>query len=193
MENHSNRILIHTCCAPCSAGALLHLKDQFDITFFFYNPNIFPESEYEKRRDEMIRISEKEDFPLLIGSFDHDKWKSTASQWADEPEKGKRCLWCYKERLIETAIHAKMNDFKFFATTLTLSPHKDADAINKIGNEVAKEYDIEYVETNLKKKGGHGYSIEYSKENNLFRQNYCGCEFSKAATQVRNKQESPSE
>jgi predicted adenine nucleotide alpha hydrolase (AANH) superfamily ATPase len=189
MENRSNRLLIHCCCAPCSSAALLHLKERFELTFFFYNPNIFPKDEYEKRKEEIIRISEKENIPLIIGNYNHIKWLKSASIWEDEPEKGRRCIFCYNERLTETAIYSDLNGFDFFSSTLTLSPHKDADIINKLGNEISKKYSVNYFETNLKKKGGYDYSIRYSKENCLFRQNYCGCELS----QHKKRQESPKE
>ncbi|MBQ8451468.1 MAG: epoxyqueuosine reductase QueH [Clostridia bacterium] len=179
------RILLHSCCAPCSTAVLERLiRDKFQITILYYNPNIYPEAEYIKRKNEEIRyisILMKKNPGLTIDMIDTDyeseKFYEAVKGLENEPEGGARCPVCYKLRLEKTAKIAKEKGFDIFGTTLTVSPYKDADKINAIGLALSKKYEIDYLVSNFKKQNGYQRSIELSKENQIYRQCYCGCEF----------------
>ena len=174
------RLLLHSCCAPCSSTCLERLKEHFQITVLYYNPNIDEEAEYEKRKAEQIRFLKETGWADIL-DCDHDAeaFAKMSKGLEEEPERGKRCYLCYALRLEKTAELAKANGFSYFATTLTLSPHKNAEWLNKIGEEVGGRYALNYLYTDFKKKGGYYRSIELSDEYGLYRQDFCGCKFSK--------------
>lgn len=200
IENQNIRptLLVHSCCAPCSSYVLEYLNNYFNITVLYYNPNIFPETEYLKRKSEQIRfINEKFSKSNLINDkknasvkfmdcdYDNNVYNTSVKGFGKEPEGGKRCEICFKLRLEKTAKLAKENKFDYFVTTLTISPLKNAELLNSIGEEYSKKYDIPYLLSDFKKKEGYKRSIQLSKEYNLYRQNFCGCVYSKAEAEKR--------
>ena len=183
------KLLLHSCCAPCSSACLERLVGHFQITVFYYNPNIDEESEYEKRKAEQIRFLKETGYAEIL-DCDHDKaaFEEIAAGYENEPEKGKRCYRCYNLRLDRTAQVAKLGGYDYFATTLTLSPHKNAEWLNELGFLAGENYGVQYLPSDFKKKNGYRRSIELSKEYGLYRQDFCGCKFSKAARQVRGEE-----
>ena len=181
--NEGSTLLLHACCAPCSSSVLELLGNVFKVTILFYNPNITEEKEYFMRLGEIKRfISEfKTKYPisLIEGRYVPDEFFDIASGLENEKERGPRCFKCYKLRLEETAKIAENNDFDYFATTLTLSPYKNSDWINAIGQELNKEYTSQYLYSDFKKNNGYKRSIELSSIYDLYRQDYCGCIYSK--------------
>ena len=171
--------LLHSCCAPCITHPIQHLRDEFHVTAFFYNPNIHPREEYAARRDEAERLAEKWSFPFLLGEYDVDEWFERVKGYEEESEGEFRCEICYRMRLEKTVQMAKSREFAFFGTTLSISPHKKATVINRIGKELEKVYGIEYYEADFKKKDGFKISCRISDEEGLYRQSYCGCVFSR--------------
>lgn len=173
-------ILLHSCCAPCSSTCLERLKEQFEISVLYYNPNIDDKEEYEKRKAEQVRFLELTGSGTLV-DCEHDKesFSKMSQGLENEPERGKRCYLCYELRLRETARVAKELGFSWFCTTLSLSPYKNADWLNEIGVRVGKEYGVNYLVSDFKKRGGYLRSVEISDEYGLYRQDFCGCEFSK--------------
>ncbi len=176
-------LLLHSCCAPCSSYVLEYLSQYFEITVFYYNPNITEEPEYRKRVAEVKRlISEMPcHYPVrfLEGPYDPERFLEIARGLEDAPEGGARCNRCFRLRLSETAKAAKAGNFDFFTTTLTISPLKNAPLLNEIGEEMALLYGTAFLNSDFKKKGGYQRSIVLSKEYGLYRQDYCGCVFSK--------------
>lgn len=176
-------LLLHSCCAPCSSYVIEYLSQYFKITVFYYNPNISPEDEYIFRSSEQKRlISEmKTNYPVSYIDEDYNctKFYDAVKGFEKEPEGGKRCEICFKLRLERTAEKAASENFDYFATTLTISPLKNAQLINSIGCELADKYSVKWLPSDFKKKGGYKRSIELSKIYELYRQNYCGCVFSK--------------
>ena len=174
--------LLHSCCAPCSSYVLEYLSDYFEITVFYYNPNIFPESEYTKRilEQQMLIQDMKVKYPIsfLAGSYERDKFYEIAAGLEHLKEGGERCFKCYELRLEEAAKIAQEGEFDYFTTTLSISPMKNAEKLNEIGNKVGAKYGVSYLQSDFKKKNGYKRSIELSKEFGLYRQDYCGCEFS---------------
>ncbi len=181
-EQHIPKLLLHSCCAPCSSYVLEYLSDYFEITVFYYNPNIFPENEYTKRiLEQQTLIHEmKTKYPIsfIAGNYDRELFYEAAKGLEHLKEGGERCFKCYELRLRETARIAKECDYDYFTTTLSISPLKNADKLNQIGNAIANEYGLRYLQSDFKKKNGYKRSIELSKEYGLYRQDYCGCEFS---------------
>jgi len=173
------KLLLHICCSGCGAYISRLLEQDYKVILYFYNPNIFPQAEYNKRLKEINIITKKLGLNIIIGEYNHDKWLKLIKGYEKEPEKGKRCLICYQNRLEATAKKAKEKKFAYFATTLTVSPHKDAQAINKIGNNLAKKLGVKFLDKDFKKKDGHKKSVEASRRLGLYRQDYCGCEYSK--------------
>lgn len=175
-------LLLHTCCAPCSSYCIEYLSSYFNITVLYYNPNIYPESEYLHRKAEQIRlISEmKTKYPVkfIDCDFESEKFYETAKGLENCREGGERCFKCYRLRLTKAAKIASENGFDWFTTSLTISPLKNAQKINEIGVELAEKYGVKFLLSDFKKKEGFKRSIELSKEYNLYRQNYCGCEYS---------------
>ena len=176
------KLLLHSCCAPCSSYVLEYLSDYFEITVFYYNPNIFPESEYTKRilEQQMLIQDMKVKYPIsfLAGSYEREKFYEIAAGLEHLKEGGERCFKCYELRLEEAAKIAQEGEFYYFTTTLSISPMKNAEKLNEIGNKVGAKYGVSYLQSDFKKKNGYKRSIELSKEFGLYRQDYCGCEFS---------------
>ena len=171
-----------SCCAPCSSYVLEYLSEYFKITIFYYNPNIYPESEYTKRILEQQKLIRDMKFrypvSFLAGKYDKEKFYEMAAGMEDLKEGGTRCMKCYELRLTETARQAVAGEFDYFTTTLSISPMKNAQKLNEIGVRVGEEYGVKYLVSDFKKKNGYKRSIELSKEYGLYRQDYCGCEFS---------------
>ena len=180
--NGNNKLLLHSCCAPCSSAVLERLASFFQITIFYYNPNINSEAEYQKRILELKRFltsfPTKYPIELVEGRYDPKEFYDIARGLEEEPERGKRCFRCYQLRLEETAKMASELGYAYFATTLTLSPHKNAKWINEIGEELDQKYTSTYLYSDFKKKNGYQRSIELSREYDLYRQDYCGCVYS---------------
>ena len=191
MKNYEEgtKLLLHACCAPCSSAVLERLASYFEITIFYYNPNITEKEEYDKRVEELKRllsiIKPKYKVSLIEGRYNPNDFLKIAKGLEEEPERGKRCYKCYQLRLEETAKIAEQLDFPLFATTLTLSPHKNSNWLNEIGEDLNKKYQTTYLYSDFKKKNEYKRSIELSKEYNLYRQDYCGCIYSK----IKNKEE----
>lgn len=177
----NKKLLLHSCCAPCSTACIERLKEFFDITVYYYNPNIDTDVEYQKRLLEQIRYCDALGIKVISDGYLGDEFLSNVVGLEHEKEGGIRCEKCFYLRLKKTAKKAKENDFDLFMTTLTVSPLKNADLINKIGKEIETEEKIEYLVSDFKKKDGYKRSIELSKEKDLYRQNYCGCKFSKSS------------
>lgn len=181
-EGRVPSLLLHSCCAPCSSYVLEYLGQYFNITVFYYNPNIFPESEYTKRiLEQQTLIGQmrvKYPVSFIAGSYDKDRFYEMAKGLEHVKEGGERCLKCYELRLRESAWIAKSGGFDYFTTTLSISPMKNAARLNEIGLRLQEEYGVNYLISDFKKKNGYKRSIELSKEYGLYRQDYCGCEFS---------------
>ena len=182
-ENRRPKLLLHACCAPCSSYVLEYLSAFFDITVFFYNPNISPQSEYTFREQELIRLIKEMPLPpnikMISAEYDPEDFYNMAKGLEELPEGGDRCKKCYRLRLSKTAQTAKENGFDYFSTTLSISPYKNAEWLNTIGAEEGKLFGVEYLFSDFKKKNGYKRSCELSEQYGLYRQNYCGCEFSK--------------
>lgn len=181
-EQRVPRLLLHSCCAPCSSYVLEYLSNYFDITVFYYNPNIFPENEYTKRilEQQMLISDMKMKYPVsfLAGNYDRERFYKIAEGLEHLREGGERCFKCYELRLEEAAKVAQEGRFDYFTTTLSISPMKNAEKLNELGIKIGKKYSVEYLQSDFKKKNGYKRSIELSKTYNLYRQDYCGCEFS---------------
>jgi len=173
------KLLLHICCAPDATIGIDRLVPLWETSGFFYNPNIHPAAEFEKRREAMDQLSEATGLPFKTGEYDPDQWKVMVQGLEDEPEKGLRCELCFRERLRKTAREARDGGYDAFAAVLTVSPHKDASLINRLGAEAGQEFGVEYLPTDLKKMDGFKRSVQMSKELGIYRQNYCGCEYSK--------------
>ncbi len=174
-------LLLHSCCGPCSSAVLERLRDHFRVTVLYYNPNIEPEEEYLHRRAEQQRLLEVlgGDTGWMECAYDHEAFDAFAPGMAGEPEGGKRCLACFALRLNRTAEAAKENGFEYFTTTLSVSPHKNAENVNRAGEEAARRFGVRYLYADFKKKNGYLRSLQLSAEYGLYRQNYCGCRYSK--------------
>ena len=179
-------LLLHSCCGPCSTAVIERLIPDYDVTVYFYNPNVTSEIEYQKRKEAQKLVlkkfnegrSHENEVKYREGNYNPKAFYCCAEGLEKEPEGGKRCTNCFVLRLEQTAIDASMEKFDMFATTLTVSPHKDFEVIGSIGNTLALKYGVEFLNGNFKKAAGFQRSIELSKEYGLYRQNYCGCEFS---------------
>lgn len=182
-EDNVPKLLLHSCCAPCSSYCLELLSEYFEITVFYYNPNIYPPEEYVMRVEEQRRFIR--DFPakhrisFVEGDYDTQKFYEMARGMEHLKEGAKRCFACYELRLRESAEFAKKNGFDFFTTTLSISPMKNAQKLNEIGEKLEKEYQVAYLYSDFKKKNGYKRSTEISNEYEMYRQYYCGCIFSK--------------
>lgn len=176
-------LLLHSCCAPCSSYVIEYLANYFSITIFYYNPNISPIEEYEKRKAEQIRLIQSMPtcYPVhfMDCDYDNDIYEQNIQGLEEEPERGNRCTVCFRLRLEKTAKVAKSNQFDYFGTTLTVSPYKNCDVINEVGKNLEQKYGISFLEADFKKRNGYKRSIELSKEYHLYRQDYCGCKYSK--------------
>ncbi|MCM1082196.1 MAG: epoxyqueuosine reductase QueH [Clostridium sp.] len=180
---NQQKLLLHVCCAPCSSYVLEYLYSKYNITTFFYNPNITIREEYEKRIGELKRFVREAPFAknvvVLEGTYNPEKFIELSKNLENEPERGIRCYKCYELRLRETAIYALEHKYDLFTTTLSISPHKNAGWLNEIGMRLSDELGIDYLYSDFKKKNGYARSIQLSKEYGLYRQNYCGCVYSK--------------
>lgn len=179
------RVLMHACCGPCSSYVLEYLSKYFKIDLFYYNPNTYPPAEYEKRGRELEKLIELMTFENPVGlipvEYDPESFYRAALGQENEREGGARCESCFRLRLERTAQAAKAGGYDYFATTLTVSPYKNAQLINRIGLELEREYGVKYLISDFKKREGYKRSIELSRNYGLYRQEYCGCEFSLAA------------
>ena len=176
------KLLLHACCAPCSSAVLERISKYFDITILYYNPNITEEKEYNKRLEEIKTFVKKlnlDNVTVLPGRYNPEEFFDIATGLEEEKERGKRCFKCYKLRLEETARQAEKLGFTYFTTTLSISPYKNSKWLNEIGEELNKMYNSTYLYADFKKKNGYKRSIELSKKFNLYRQDYCGCIYSK--------------
>lgn len=174
-------LLLHSCCGPCSSAVLERLREHFQVTVLYYNPNIEPREEYDKRLLEQERLLSQlpGNTPLLPCEWDHEAFSAFAEKMAEEPEGGKRCLACFALRLSYTAREAKKHGFEYFTTTLSVSPHKNAENLNRIGEAAGEEAGVKYLMADFKKKNGYLRSLQLSKEYALYRQDYCGCLYSR--------------
>ena len=179
------KLLLHSCCAPCTSGVVPQL-DNYDITLLFYNPNIDTQDEYDRRlktlEDYVSKYNEEFacDLKLIAIPYDHGEFKTTAILMKDQPEGGRRCLFCMEMRLDYTAKYASEHGYDIFCSTLSVSPHKNHEFINSLGERVSSEHNIEYLPNNFKKNNGFLMSTRNSQKYGLYRQNYCGCEFAKS-------------
>ncbi|MBR5596885.1 MAG: epoxyqueuosine reductase QueH [Lachnospiraceae bacterium] len=192
LQGNRKSLLLHSCCAPCSSAVLEKLQEIFDVTVFFYNPNISENEEYRKRVEEQKRLIETFNqqmpaFPIKMieGDYEPQEFYNIAKGWEKCPEGGERCFRCFALRLEKTAWLAKEGNYDFFTTTLTISPLKNAAKLNEIGEEMARKYKTVFLPSDFKKKEGYKRSIELSKIYDLYRQNFCGCVFSKAESKKR--------
>lgn len=176
------RLLLHSCCAPCSSYVLEYLSRYFEITVFYYNPNIYPPEEFGKRVEEQKRLiaqlPAEHPISFLDGPYEPERFYEMAKGLEKVPEGGERCFKCYRLRLTETAEMARAGKYDYFTTTLSISPLKNAEKLNEIGGELAKNYGVDYLYSDFKKRNGYKRSTELSKEYGLYRQDYCGCVFS---------------
>ena len=175
-------LLLHSCCGPCSSYVVTYLQSYFKVTVLYYNPNIYPEEEYDHRLSEQARLLQALGVPLLTLPYDHGEYLSRVSGLEDEPEGGGRCEECFRLRLEKTYEMAVQGHFDYFCTTLTVSPHKNASVINRVGmmiqkTEEGKDASVMWLPSDFKKREGYKRSIELSKQFDLYRQTYCGCEF----------------
>ena len=177
MEQQS--IILHTCCAPCSTYAHIKLTEEYNVVPFFYNPNIAPFDEYNRRLNELQNYAKLKGFNMFTGIYDNKRWTSLVEEFKSLGERSERCYHCFKIRLTETFNKAQSLNIDIITTTLTISPHKDADVINSIGRELSHKYGIKFLEQDLKKNNGFKNSVELSKKHNFYRQKYCGCIYSK--------------
>jgi hypothetical protein len=180
-----NKLLLHVCCIGCGAYVLELLKSEYDITLYFYNPNVEPRAEYDKRLQEAKKAAAQFGVKLIEEEYENEHWHELVRGHENDLEKGERCHICYRARLEKTARYASEHNFDFFTTTLTISPHKDAFAINKIGLELGEKYPqtsrgvgINFLARDFKKQDGFKKTCELSRELNLYRQEYCGCGYS---------------
>lgn len=172
------KLLLHICCVGCGVYISQELNKEFETTLYFYNPNIYPQDEYLRRLDESRKIASNYGLELILDSYEHDEWLEKVKGHEFDQEKGERCHICYENRLNNAAAKAKELEMEYFATTLTISPHKDSGIINEIGKRLAQKHGINFLDRDFKKQDGFKKSSQLSRELGLYRQNYCGCEFS---------------
>lgn len=182
-EGEMPTLFLHSCCAPCSSYVIEYLSNYFNITVFYYNPNIDDREEYKKRSAEQQKLISmmpvKYPVKFIEGDYDVAMFKKMSQGLTTEPEGGKRCFACYKLRLSKTAKYAKAHDYDYFTTTLSISPLKNAAKLNEIGEALAAQTGVAYLSSDFKKKNGYKRSTELSLEHDLYRQDYCGCSYSK--------------
>ena len=177
------KLLLHSCCGPCSSYVISYLTNYFDITILYYNPNIYPYDEYLKRKQEQIKLINEIDcsnnLDIMDCDYDNDLYEKCIIGLENEPERGNRCMVCYNLRMEKTAKMAKECNYDYFCTTLSVSPYKNSEWINKIGEKLQNKYNVTWLYSDFKKKDGYKQSILLSKKYNLYRQDYCGCIYSK--------------
>lgn len=183
LDGEKPKLLLHSCCGPCSSGCLERLNDFFDITIFYYNPNLDSNEEFNRRADEQEKLLDDMNFKnkmeLVVSKYNSETYYNAIKGYEKSEEGGERCGICFNLRLEESAKYAKENGFDYFTTTLSISPYKNADLLNRIGSKLSEEYGVKYLFSDFKKKNGYKRSIELSKNYNMYRQDYCGCVFSK--------------
>lgn len=176
------KLLLHSCCAPCSSHVISYLTNYFDITILYYNPNISPKEEYDKRKKEQIRLIKEIDkankIDIIDCDYDNDIYEKSIKGYEKCPERGDRCTICFNLRLEKTAKVASENNYDYFCSTLTVSPYKNSKLINEIGKKMGDKYNIKWLYSDFKKENGYKHSIELSKKYGLYRQDYCGCKYS---------------
>ena len=184
------RLLLHGCCAPCSSYVLEYLSQYFDITLYYYNPNISSYEEYEKRYAELSRLidalPQKHPVILVRGDWEHERFDSMCQGLEDLPEGGVRCYHCYEMRLDKAAQVAREGGYDYYTTTLSISPHKNAQWLYEIGERLGYLYGVKHLPADFKKKGGYARSIELSRQYDLYRQDFCGCVYSERAKSQKN-------
>ncbi len=173
------KLLFHVCCAPCSGFLSTKLGKDFNLTVYYDNSNIFPQEEFNRRAQEAKKFFESQKINFILAKWEHDKWLDLVRGLENEPERGKRCAVCYRYRLKNAVEYAKDNSFDVFATTLSVSPHKDSQLLSEIGRSLSQEYGVEFLDEDFKKNDGFKLAMEFAKQLGFYRQNYCGCEFSK--------------
>ena len=169
------RLLLHCCCAPCSSAVIERIKQYFNITFYYYNPNIYPEQEFELRKTEFKKLG----IDVFSEEYNHQEFLNVVKGLENEEEGGGRCRVCIAQRLNKTFDYAKANGYDVVTTTLSISPHKDAEFINTLGEQLEKKFNVKFLHADFKKQNGYLRSIELCKELGIYRQDYCGCEFTK--------------
>ncbi len=169
------KLLLHVCCAPCSSGVLPKLKQYFEITLFYYNPNTYPQDEYLLRAEQFAKLT---DLPLIVCDYNHNEFLTEIKGLEQVKEGGARCQKCIELRLKQSFEYATKQGYDYVTTTLSISPHKDAEFINACGQKLQEEYKVNYLYADFKKENGYLNSITESKKHDLYRQEYCGCEFS---------------
>lgn len=192
-NNEVPSLLLHTCCAPCSSYVLEYLSEYFNITIYYYNPNINTYEEFKKRADEQLKlineINFKNKIDCIVAEYDNNEFEDAIKGLQDEPEGGNRCFKCYRLRLEQTCKYALKHNFDYFTTSLSISPYKNSSKLNEIGAELEKIYNVKYLYADFKKKNGYKRSIELSKIYNLYRQDYCGCIYSKKIKEDLNEKQ----
>lgn len=177
-KNNKPSLLLHSCCAPCSSYTIMFLKEYFNVTVFYDNDNIYPESEFFKRLSEQKRFAKNFGINVLFDSYDQKRFDEQIKGYEHKGERSIRCYNCYLLRLTRTCLAAKKNNFDYFSTTLSISPYKLSKWINKIGYELEEKYNMPFLYSDFKKEEGYKESIKLSQEYDLYRQDYCGCKYS---------------
>ena len=179
--NNKPKLLLHACCGPCSSYVIEYLSKYFNITIYYYNPNIYPKEEYERRLNELKKFVSvfNNKVKVVEELYNQKDYDTTVIGLEQLGEKSVRCYRCYQFRMEKAAVYAKENNYDYFTTTLSISPHKNSKWINEIGSILEEKYNIKYLYSDFKKKEGYKRSLELSKEYNLYRQDYCGCKYSK--------------
>lgn len=179
------KLLLHSCCAPCSSAVIEKLRNEFDITVFYYNPNIYPKDEFERRLEEQKKFLNQIKIPYIECEYNPKEYEKIITDYKDLGEGSQRCYHCYVLRLLKTCLYAKENGFDIFCTTLSVSPHKNAKWINEIGLNLQEEFDMAFLVADFKKNDGYKRSLELSKVYDFYRQNYCGCAKSAERTKIK--------
>lgn len=185
--DYKPKLLLHSCCGPCSTSVLELLSKYFIVDVYYYNPNIYPEEEFIKRKEEQRRILNDLNIKYVEGDYDTSLYDKEVKGFESYPEGGLRCKKCIKMRMENACKYALANNYDYFTTTLSVSPHKNSKMINEIGYDLEKKYGIKYLYSDFKKKDGYKRSIELSLKYNLYRQNYCGCKYSLNSSKTVNK------
>lgn len=172
------KLLLHTCCAPCSGYLVTELSKDFVVTVYYDNSNIAPKEEYQKRKTEAEKFYQTIGVEFIEAEYDHKNWLDKVRGLEHEPERGKRCILCYYLRLKNTAEYAKKHGYEFFSSTLSISPHKDAKALSNLGQALAKKIGVGFIDENWKKQERFKKAMSFSHEHDFYHQDYCGCEFS---------------
>ena len=184
------KLLLHVCCGPCAPAVIERAVSRFEVVCFWYNPNIEPSAEYERRLAGMRTVAEAMAVPMVEGWRDTEAWREAVAGWEKEPEGGRRCPICFEYRLRRAAEYAEARDMDYLATTLTISPHKGAQLINSLGERIAQAAGVEFLTEVWRKEGGFQRSVQLSHQFNLYRQNYCGCRYSMPSSAVSSRESS---